>query len=107
MWDGNWEAEMAESTHSQCNACAGEPAGDGGMEETWWSSGTTWPNRGASRNEILVQERGAVFPNSSSSGGEAKGRDGGFKAVMLEHTKGSKSPSLDDTSGVFKELKTK
>lgn len=48
-----------------------------------------------------------MFPNSSSSGGEAKGRVEGLKAAMLEHTKGSKSLSPDDTSGVLKELKTK
>lgn len=106
-WDGNCEAEMTESTHSQCNVRRGKPTGDGGMEKTWWRCRTNWPKRGTSRNEVLVQERGAMFPNSSSSGREAKGRDGGFKATVLECTKGSKSPSLDDTSGVLKELKTK
>lgn len=98
---------MAESTRSPCNTCTGDPAGDRGMEETWWSCRTTRPNSGASRNEILMQEQGAMFPKSSSSNGEAKGRDGGFKATVPERTKGSKSPSPDDTSGVLKELKTK
>lgn len=94
---------MAESTHSQCNAQR-SLLGTGAWRKRGGAAG---PAGQTSRNEILVQEQGAVFPNSSSSGGEAKGRDGGFKAAMLERTKGSKSPSPGDTSGVLKELKTK
>lgn len=63
---------MAESTRSPCNTCTGDPAGDGGMEETWWSCRTTRPNSGASRNEILMQEQGAMFPKSSSITGKQK-----------------------------------
>lgn len=57
-----------------------------------------WPNRGTPQNEILTQD-----PSSQID----LPQDGGFKAAMLECTKGSKSLSPDDTSGVLKELKTK
>lgn len=53
--------------------------------------------------EGILKRMGALLPNSSSSGGEEKVGEGGFKAAMLECTKGSKSLSLDDASGVLKE----
>lgn len=83
MWDGDCEAEMAASTASAVPAA--------GMEAPRKHGGAVGP--GASRDEIPPRGRGTRPHVHPPWAGKLQGRDGGFKAVMLERTKGSKSPS--------------